>query len=38
MARTKGDKNKYPATAVRITLKLPQKRLDQLDDVAERHG
>ena len=38
MARTKGSKNKYPVSDVRITVRLDAKLLEKLDLVAVAHG
>ncbi len=37
MSRTKGAKNKHPTLDARLTVRLPQKLLTELDKVAKSH-
>jgi len=37
MARIKGTKNRYPTVDQRITVRLPMKLLNKLDQVAAAH-
>ena len=38
MARLKGSRNRYPTADQRITVRVPMKLLNELDQLAGTHG
>jgi metal-responsive CopG/Arc/MetJ family transcriptional regulator len=38
MSRIKGSKNRYPAMEARITIRLPEKLLRELEKIAAKYG